>query len=35
MECLSETLDKFEQAIDITIPKFERLKSAAAVGGPK
>ena len=34
MECLSETLDKFEQAIDITIPKFERLKSTAAVGGP-
>jgi len=34
MECLSETLDKFEQAIDITIPKFERSKSAAAVGGP-
>jgi glutamate-1-semialdehyde 2,1-aminomutase len=27
MECLSETLDKFEQAVDITLPKLEELQS--------
>lgn len=34
VECLAETLDKFEQAIDITLQKLEQQKSKAAVGGP-
>ena len=35
VECLSETLDKFEQAVDITLPKFQKKKQQAAVGGHK
>ncbi len=31
--CLAETLDKFERAVDITLPKFEKQKSRAATGG--
>lgn len=34
VECLSETLDKFERAVDITLPKLEEQKSRAAAGGP-
>jgi len=34
VECLAETLDKFERAIDITLPKLEEEKSQAASGGP-
>ena len=34
MECLDETLDKFEQAVDITLPKFKGQKIQAAAGGP-
>jgi glutamate-1-semialdehyde 2,1-aminomutase len=34
VECLTETLDKFERAIDITLPKLEEEKSQAASGGP-
>ncbi len=34
MECRTETLDKFERAVDITIPKPELLNAEAAVGGP-
>jgi glutamate-1-semialdehyde 2,1-aminomutase len=33
MECLTETLDKFERAVDITLPKLEENKAVAA-GGP-
>ena len=33
--CLQETLDKFERAVDITLPKFEQESIAAAAGGPK
>lgn len=33
VECLAETLDKFERAVDITLPKFEKQKSRAATGG--
>ena len=35
VECLSETLDKFEQGVDITLPKFQKKKKQAAVGGQK
>ena len=35
VECLSETLDKFEQAVDITLPKFQKKKQKVAVGGLK
>jgi glutamate-1-semialdehyde 2,1-aminomutase len=34
VECLSETLDKFERAVDITLPKLEEQKSRATAGGP-
>jgi len=34
VECLSETLDKFERAVDITLPKLEEQKSGATAGGP-
>ncbi len=34
VECLAETLDKFERAVDITLPKLEKQKSMAAAGGP-
>ena len=34
MECLNETLDKFERAVDITMPKFTRpVSSKVAAGG--
>jgi len=33
VECLAETLDKFERAIDITLPKLEQQKSEAVAGG--
>ena len=33
VECLSETLDKFERAVDITLPKLEEQKILAAAGG--
>ena len=33
VECLTETLDKFERAIDITLPKLEQQKSEAVAGG--
>ena len=33
VECLAETLDKFERAVDITLPKLEDKKSKAAAGG--
>jgi len=33
VECLDETLDKFERAVDITLPKLEQSKAVAA-GGP-
>ena len=33
VECLDETLDKFERAVDITLPKFEQSQAVAA-GGP-
>ena len=36
MECLDETLDKFERAVDITLPKFEQqAPDRVAAGGPK
>jgi len=34
VECLSETLDKFERAVDITLAKLEEQKSRAVAGGP-
>ncbi len=34
VECLSETLDKFERAVDITLPKLKEQKSRATAGGP-
>ncbi len=34
VECLSETLDKFERAVDITLAKLEVQKSRATAGGP-
>jgi len=34
VECLSETLDKFERAVDITLAKLEEQKSRATAGGP-
>ena len=34
VECLSETLDKFERAVDITLPKLKEKKSRASAGGP-
>lgn len=34
VECLSETLDKFERAVDITLAKLEQQKSRATAGGP-
>ena len=34
MECLSETLDKFERAVDITLPKLKERKSRTTAGGP-
>jgi glutamate-1-semialdehyde 2,1-aminomutase len=34
VECLDETLDKFERAVDITLPKLEEQKSKAVAGGP-
>ena len=33
VECLDETLDKFERAVDITLPKLEQSQAVAA-GGP-
>jgi len=33
VECLDETLDKFERAVDITLPKLEEQKSKAVAGG--
>ncbi len=33
VECLDETLDKFESAVDITLPKLKQQKAAA--GGPQ
>lgn len=35
MECLSETLDKFEQAVDIILPKFAGRTLPLTAGGPK
>ena len=32
--CLDETLDKFERAVDIALPKIKRKGRAAAAGGP-
>lgn len=34
VKCLAETLDKFERAVDITLPKLEATPSKAAGGGP-
>ncbi len=34
VKCLQETLDKFERAVDITLPKLEQNSVAAAAGGP-
>jgi glutamate-1-semialdehyde 2,1-aminomutase len=34
VECLSETLDKFERAVDITLAKLEEQKSRVTAGGP-
>jgi glutamate-1-semialdehyde 2,1-aminomutase len=34
VECLSETLDKFERAVDITLAKLKEQKSRANAGGP-
>lgn len=34
VECLDETLDKFERAVDITWPSFEQQAKRAASGGP-
>jgi glutamate-1-semialdehyde 2,1-aminomutase len=34
MGCLDETLDKFECAVDITLPKLEQKRSSSAGGGP-
>ena len=34
VECLRETLDKFEQAVDITLPKLKKQQPEAAAGGP-
>ena len=34
VKCLRETLDKFERAVDITLPKLEQNSVAAAAGGP-
>lgn len=34
MGCLSETLDKFERAVDITLPKLETKTVRGAAGGP-
>jgi len=34
VECLSETLDKFERAVDITLPKLKEQKFGATAGGP-
>jgi len=34
VECLPETLDKFERAVDITLPKLNEQKSRAIAGGP-
>jgi len=32
--CLQETLDKFERAVDITMPKLKQERIPAAAGGP-
>jgi len=32
--CLDETLDKFERAVDITLPKLEQKRVSSAGGGP-
>lgn len=34
VKCLQETLDKFERAVDITLPKLEQISVAAAAGEP-
>ena len=31
--CLQETLDKFERAVDITLPKLEQQRIRTAAGG--
>jgi len=35
MECITETLDKFERAVDITLAKLKKETSQAAFGGPQ
>jgi glutamate-1-semialdehyde 2,1-aminomutase len=34
VECLEETLDKFERAVDITLPKLEQQRLGSVGGGP-
>ncbi len=34
MACLDETLDKFERAVDITLPKLDQKRVTSAGGGP-